>query len=543
MREFELENQIDPQKRLYFYLSYAQAEEKSDVQQFFKELSDSIRVRARLPLTEVVGCGNELNANDREEGLRTSRLMIALLSPAYFKDKTTAREWQVFEMRKAKSDSIDTNVIIPIAWYPYSGPVPRVISRTPIFGQNGVDRDEPVGILLRSRGKHREYAAFVNSLANYIVDSTASFQLPELDSIPDEVSNAFEAGEEPPTNSQTGNPMPKQILNQNFLIIDGAFAKSVAERFKETVDTPSSTVGSSIEATPSGKAANERYLVFAIDDEPEDMKKIVTTAGFSLDFDLKGYENCNQLLNDVSSLLEDRQEPDLVVLNPELIVAGTHRFKLIDALLEKKVPSAILAISKDPDAGSSLRSAGIKDLVAVLQKPFTSVDLLQRMRHWARIGRDKRYRRGRSDERPVFLSYSSQNAAMANKLCNWLELREIGVWYTVEFLEAGDPWRDKVSDGLAQAKVFIPLISDNYPRSPYCQGELGNILDRLQRAADDLRVIPVLYNPSATTLEDQQIKACLNQHAVEISDRDWLPGFRQILLSIQKFLRRRQNQS
>ena len=547
MREFELENQIDPQKRLYFYLSYAQAEEKSEVQQFFKELSDSIRVRARLPLTEVVGCGNELNANDREEGLRTSRLMIALLSPAYFKDKTTAREWQVFEMRKAKSDSIDTNVIIPIPWYPYSSPVPRVISRTPIFGQNGVDRDEPVGILLRSRGKHREYAEFVNSLANFIVDATASFQLPEMDSIPDDVSNAFEDCVGPQTNSQTNNPMPKQILNQNFLIIDGAFAKSIAEQIKETAQrsTPPFTVDPSAEVTQSKKAANGNFSVFTIDDNPVYVEKIKTTGDFSLEFKVTTYKDPADLLDAVDTCLKEHSEPDLLVINPEMPTATPSR-NLLEELLDKKnFSSPILAISGNANLKSVLQSAGIHDLVTILPKPFTSADLLPLMKRWAQVGREKRDRRGRSNlERPVFLSYSSNDEKMATQICRSLELRTIGVWYTLETLNPGDEWRIKVSQGLNQAQVFIALISDTYPTSGFCEAEMGIILNRLQEDAGNLLVIPVLYHPlTTTTLEDPQIKQCRNQHEVKIWDNNWQKGFQDLLRSVQKFLNRPQNQS
>ena len=482
--------------------------------------------------------------------------MIALLSPAYFEDETAGREWQVFEIRKSKATTIDrrtlTRSIIPITWLPYSGAMPVVISQAAIFGQNRNGYEyEPVGIMLRSRRKRKEYAEFVNSLARYIVDSTSSFQLPELESTPDEVSNAFEDREEPGTNSTTNNDSPNQKLNQNlninqnFLIIDGAFVKRLTEQLEERADksAPVSMVGSSSETTQSGKTNNGKLSVFVIDDEQESVEQIASTGGFSPEFDVTVYDNSTKLLSDVRRLLQDRQEPDLVVVNPELVLPGTPPRKLLAALLDEKLPSAILAISRDPDAERSLESLGINDLVAILQKPFIPVDLLQFMRHWATIGRDKRYRRGRSDERPAFLSYSSRDKTMASIMCKWLELREIGVWYTLESLAAGDPWREKVTQGLDRAEVFIALISDNYSRSVFCRAELGVILDRLQRGAKDLRVIPVLYNPSPATLNDPQIKKCLNQHAVTIFDRDWLPGFQEILLSVQDFLRRRQSQS
>ncbi len=557
MQLAEFQNQADIPERPYFYLSYARAgaEETSRVQQFFEDLSDTVRIRARLPLTAKVGCCDafEENAGDRETGVRTSCLMIALLSPAYFQDETAGGEWQIFEMRKAKASSTDqkalTRSIVPITWSPYAGPLPFVVRQTPVFGKNvnGGHTQETVGSMLRWRGKNRMYADFVKSLADYIVTSTASFQLPELDETPDEVPNAFIDRDDSGATAHTTNTLPNQEgyqtlnqnVNQNLLIIDGAFLKGFVEQVKQTAPRPAPTpkVEASGETTQSSKAAKEKYLVFAIDDDAE-LGQIEATAGFSPEFEVKGYKDSDQLLNDISNLLADRQEPDLVVLNPEITMPKTHRYKLIDALLDKGIPSAILATSKDPDAGRSLKSAGINDLVGILPKPFTSLDLLQRMRHWAKTGRDKRYRRGRSDQRPVFLSFSTRDEAMASKLCKWLELREIGVWYSMQSLEPGDPWIDKITQGLVNAEVFIALISNHYSESKFCQAELGITLDRLPAASNNLRVIPVLYNSPTTALDDPQIKKVMNQQAVKISDMEWLPGLQDMLLSVQNFLKR-----
>lgn len=541
----KLESHADPQKPPYFYLSYAHAEDKQKVQKFFKDLSDSIRRREGLPLTEIVGCCDavEENAGDREAGLRTSRVMIALLSLSYFRDKAAGREWRIFEKRKEKSDSPSKRVILPIVWSSYSGPIPVVINQTPSFNENGAG-SEPIVNMLRTREKQRDYVEFVTNLANYIVDSTASFQLPEIESIPDEVSDAFENVEEPPINSQTINTMPKEILNQNILIFDGAFAKSLAEQVKNTSAPPApvSNVGSAVQTTQSTKTASEKYLVFTIDDKPGDMQKVETTARISADFDVKSYTDFTELVDEVSELVKERKEPDLIVVNPTLTHPETHNYTLIQTLLEKKVPSAILAISKDADTRRLLTSIGISDLVATLPKSFTTKELIQLMRHWAKTGRDKRYRRGRSDERPVFLSFASQDEAMASKICKWLELREIGVWYSYETLKPGDPWIEKIKQGLASAEVFIALISNEYPKSDFCQAELGVILDRLANQPDHLRVIPVHYHEPTEALKDRQIEKYLTQQAVAISDSNWLPGLQQILETVQDSLKPRQNE-
>jgi hypothetical protein len=130
---------------------------------------------------------------------------------------------------------------------------------------------------------------------------------------------------------------------------------------------------------------------------------------------------------------------------------------------------------------------------------------------------------------------------MASKICKWLELREIGVWYSPTTLNPGDAWVEKLVQGLGSAEVFIALISENYPRSKYCQAELGVIMDRLRNESPDLLVIPVHYRSPTTALKDPQVKMVLDRQRVKISDQDWLDGLHEILLSVQNFLKRRQN--
>ena len=520
----------------YFFLSCAQADDGPAVRRFFRDLSNEIRVREKLPDTEIVGCSGVEHFENRDEGLRTSRMMLALISPNYLRDHAAESDWHTFERRKAR--------ITRINWSRHYEPLPQVLASTPVFPQqlNG-NRYAPLAVMIAAIGKYKaQYEEFVNNLADYIIASAASAQLSNLDLSPDEVSTTFKDREEPDMKSQPTNPSANRKiknLNQNFLIIDGTFFKTVAEQMKETAGNPKPP--DFPDETTEPRVVNEKYRVVAIDHDLEYVKRIETTATFSREFDVTGYTDANQLLSDVSAL-DDQQKPDLIVLNPELVLSGTRK-NLIVALLDKKVSSAILAITQNPDTAHALEAAGINDLVAILPKPFTSVDLLQRMRHWAKIGREKRLQRGRSDPRIAFLSYSGNDRSMAGRICKWLDFRDIGVWYSIEALAPGMPWKEEVSEGLNHAEVFIALISDNYPESMFCEVELGVILDRMPQEAQDLHVIPVLYNSPTKALEDSQIKRCLNQHAVTISDDEWLPGLQQILESVQNFLKRRQNQS
>ena len=527
----------------YFFLSYAEADEGPAVQKIFRDLSVAIRVREGLPDTEIVGCSGVERFENREEGLRTSRMMLALISSNYLSDYAAERDWHTFEQRKAR--------ITRINWSRHPGPLPKAVAAAPVFPRqlNG-NGYAPLAVMIAAIGKYEaQYTEFVNNLADYIIGSQTSSELSELDSTSEKVPNTFEHREKakmsPPPTDPPPNRKVKRIVNNNVnqIIIDGAFVNGVDENFKETAASPAT-----VEVPAKTTEVDEKLSVFAIDDEPDYVEKIETTAGLS-GFEVKGYTDGNQLLNDLSRVLKSRREPDLIVINPELIVRGTHNYKLLDALLETKVPSGLLAISHNPDMARQLSEAGISDLVENLPKPFDSDDLVPLMQDQAKIGREKKIRRikkyqdGRSEERPAFLSHSSRDAAMASKICQWLELREIEVWYTRECVDPGDEWKQKVMRGLARCEVFIALISNNFAGSQYCEAELGIAMARWKKEANNLRVIPVHYNSPTTALEQRHIKKCERFQKVTLSDSEWVPGIRDLLNSVQKHLKRRQTQS
>src|SRR2546423_228928 len=117
--------------------------------------------------------------------------MVALLSPAYLRDEAALLEWQIFEMRRrcallashlSNRETLKRS-IIPILWSPCSGSVPLEISQMPLFegNLNGSGAHQVSGIQSLA---NRQYAAFVNTLAAYIIEVTNSFQLTPLQSIP-----------------------------------------------------------------------------------------------------------------------------------------------------------------------------------------------------------------------------------------------------------------------------------------------------------------------------------------------------------------------
>jgi hypothetical protein len=61
----------------------------------------------------------------------------------------------------------------------------------------------------------------------------------------------------------------------------------------------------------------------------------------------------------------------------------------------------------------------------------------------------------------VFLSYASQDAEAAQRLCNALRAAGIEVWFDQSELRGGDVWDQKIRREIHDCALFIPVISSN----------------------------------------------------------------------------------
>ncbi len=62
-------------------------------------------------------------------------------------------------------------------------------------------------------------------------------------------------------------------------------------------------------------------------------------------------------------------------------------------------------------------------------------------------------------ERAVFLSYASQDAAAAARICEALRTAGIEVWFDQNELGGGDAWDAKIRKQIAECALFVPVIS------------------------------------------------------------------------------------
>src|SRR5579863_5667969 len=87
----------------------------------------------------------------------------------------------------------------------------------------------------------------------------------------------------------------------------------------------------------------------------------------------------------------------------------------------------------------------------------------------------------------VFLSYASQDAEAAQKICEALRAAGIEVWLDQSELRGGDAWDQSIREQIQACALFIPIISANaHARiEGYFRLEWKLAVDRSHRMAPD----------------------------------------------------------
>jgi hypothetical protein len=66
-----------------------------------------------------------------------------------------------------------------------------------------------------------------------------------------------------------------------------------------------------------------------------------------------------------------------------------------------------------------------------------------------------------SESKAVFLSYASQDAGAARRICDDLRAAQVEVWFDQSELVGGDAWDAKIRKQIAECALFVPVISAN----------------------------------------------------------------------------------
>ena len=97
----------------------------------------------------------------------------------------------------------------------------------------------------------------------------------------------------------------------------------------------------------------------------------------------------------------------------------------------------------------------------------------------------------------VFLSYASQDADAAHRICDALRAANIEVWFDKSALRGGDAWDRMIRQQIRDCALFIPLISQHSQErlEGYFRLEWKLAVDRSHRmAAERSFIVPVVVD-------------------------------------------------
>jgi TolB-like protein/Tfp pilus assembly protein PilF len=100
----------------------------------------------------------------------------------------------------------------------------------------------------------------------------------------------------------------------------------------------------------------------------------------------------------------------------------------------------------------------------------------------------------------VFLSYASQDAEAAQRICDVLGAAGIEVWFDKSELKGGDVWDRQIREQIHACRLFIPVISANTEARDegYFRREWGLATDRTRDMADKRAfLIPVVIDDTS----------------------------------------------
>src|SRR5882672_249580 len=71
-----------------------------------------------------------------------------------------------------------------------------------------------------------------------------------------------------------------------------------------------------------------------------------------------------------------------------------------------------------------------------------------------------------ADNKAVFLSYASQDAEAAKRICDALRQAGVEVWFDQSELVGGDAWDQKIRRQIKECALFMPIVSTNTQSRP-----------------------------------------------------------------------------
>lgn len=100
----------------------------------------------------------------------------------------------------------------------------------------------------------------------------------------------------------------------------------------------------------------------------------------------------------------------------------------------------------------------------------------------------------------VFISYSSKDEALADKVVESLEEAGLDAWYKKREILPGDNWAEKIASGLRESSAMVVLVTPDALESEAVQSSISYALSE---PSFSRRLIPVIVGDSDDVLVDR----------------------------------------
>jgi FxsC-like protein len=179
-----------------FFFSYTRNNNDIYLKSFFKDLSDAVRDKLGLGPKEDVGFFDERELElgevwDRSivAALQSTKVFLAVMSPAYLKSEYCGKEWALFEKRLRASfpEGATPPVLKPLIWIPFEsvGALESVSAYQYTLGDpHKIQNQSGLKYMFKQRSRYRPHLVeLIDALAQQIVDAQC-YDLPPLTEVP-----------------------------------------------------------------------------------------------------------------------------------------------------------------------------------------------------------------------------------------------------------------------------------------------------------------------------------------------------------------------
>lgn len=117
----------------------------------------------------------------------------------------------------------------------------------------------------------------------------------------------------------------------------------------------------------------------------------------------------------------------------------------------------------------------------------------------------------------VFMSYASEDRALADKVANALQSSGIETWWADWCISAGDSIRQKIDEGLGKCTHFVVLLTPVALTKPWVNHEIDAAL-MLKLSSKEVKLIPLRHRLDAKNLPPTLL--CISSPEIENPEQD-----------------------